>query len=189
MPQTQTATRAAVRDTWPVERFETPKQCVGYRVRNPLGRKTGRLKRLFLNENGGAEYALLYARGRRRRYVRRASRPPRRRPATERQSFAYRPLRVRMGHCVGELDLHPPGLAPGGHVRKLTPQDLLPKTEQESTLEYHEGLRTSPGRGERKGYGVRLPPASLATLGATPSTSRANAVGELPGRGRRRCRR
>lgn len=54
--QTQTATRAA-RDAWPVEKFETPKQCAGYRVRDPRGRKIGRLKRLFLNENGGAEYA------------------------------------------------------------------------------------------------------------------------------------
>ena len=52
----QTATRAA-RGAWRVERFETPKQCAGYRVRDPLGRKTGRLKRLFLNESGGAEYA------------------------------------------------------------------------------------------------------------------------------------
>jgi hypothetical protein len=57
MPQTQSATRAAVRDAWPVERFETPKQCAGYRVRDPRGRKIGKLKRLFLNENGGAEYA------------------------------------------------------------------------------------------------------------------------------------
>lgn len=57
MPQTQTATRAAVKDARPIERFETPKQCAGYRVRDPLGRKIGRLKRLFLNENGGAEYA------------------------------------------------------------------------------------------------------------------------------------
>ena len=57
MPQTQTATRTAARDARPVERFETPKQCAGYRVRDPLGRKIGRLKRLFLNENGGAEYA------------------------------------------------------------------------------------------------------------------------------------
>jgi hypothetical protein len=54
----QTATRAA-RGAWPVERFETPKQCAGYRVRDPLGRKIGRLKRLFLNESGGAEYAEL----------------------------------------------------------------------------------------------------------------------------------
>jgi hypothetical protein len=57
MPQTQTATRAAVRDAWPIERFETPRQCAGYRVRDPRGRKIGRLKKLFLNENGGAEYA------------------------------------------------------------------------------------------------------------------------------------
>jgi len=54
----QTATRAA-RGAWPVERFETPQQCAGYRVRDPLGRKIGRLKRLFLNESGGAEYAEL----------------------------------------------------------------------------------------------------------------------------------
>jgi hypothetical protein len=54
----QTATRAA-RGAWPVERFETPKQCARYRVRDPLGRKIGRLKRLFLNESGGAEYAEL----------------------------------------------------------------------------------------------------------------------------------
>jgi hypothetical protein len=53
----QTATRAATRGVWPVERFETPKQCAGYWVRDPLGRKIGRLKRLFLNESGGAEYA------------------------------------------------------------------------------------------------------------------------------------
>lgn len=59
MPQTQaqTATRAAVRAAWPVERFDTPGHCVGYRVRDLLGRKIRRLKRLFLNENGGAEYA------------------------------------------------------------------------------------------------------------------------------------
>ena len=55
----QTATRAATRGAWPVERFETPQQCAGYRVRDPLGRKIGRLKRLFLNESGGAEYAEL----------------------------------------------------------------------------------------------------------------------------------
>ena len=53
--QTQTATREAVRDAWPVEGFETPKQCAGYRGRGPRGRKIGSLKRLFLNENGGAE--------------------------------------------------------------------------------------------------------------------------------------
>jgi hypothetical protein len=53
----QTATRAAVRHARPVERFETPSQCAGYLVRDPLGRKIGRLKRLFLNENGAAEYA------------------------------------------------------------------------------------------------------------------------------------
>ena len=52
----QTATRAA-RGAWPVERFEAPKQCAGYWVRDPLGRKIGRLKRLFLNESGGPEYA------------------------------------------------------------------------------------------------------------------------------------
>ena len=54
----QTATRAAAtRGAWPVERFETPKQCAGYWVRDPRGRKIGRLKRLFLNESGGPEYA------------------------------------------------------------------------------------------------------------------------------------
>ena len=52
----QTATRAA-RGAWSVERFEAPKQCAGYWVRDPRGRKIGRLKRLFLNESGGAEYA------------------------------------------------------------------------------------------------------------------------------------
>ena len=52
----QTATRAA-RGAWPVEWFETPQQCAGYRVRDPLGRNIGRLKRLFLNGSGGAEYA------------------------------------------------------------------------------------------------------------------------------------
>ena len=52
----QTATRAA-RGAWPDERFETPKQFAGYRVRDPRGRKVGRLKRLFLNGSGGAEYA------------------------------------------------------------------------------------------------------------------------------------
>ena len=52
----QTATRAT-RGAWPVERFEAPKQCAGYWVRDPLGRKIGRLKRLFLNGSGGAEYA------------------------------------------------------------------------------------------------------------------------------------
>ena len=57
MPQTQTATRAA-KGAWPpFDRFETPKQCAGYRVRDPRGRKVGRLKRLFLNGSGGAEYA------------------------------------------------------------------------------------------------------------------------------------
>ena len=53
----QTATRVTWRGAWPVERFETPKQCAGYRVRDPLERKIGRMKRLFLNESGGAEYA------------------------------------------------------------------------------------------------------------------------------------
>ena len=54
----QTATRA-VRGAWPAERFETPKQCAGYRVRDPRGRKVGSLKRLFLNGSGGPEYAEL----------------------------------------------------------------------------------------------------------------------------------
>ena len=53
----QTATRAAERGAWPAERFETPKQCAGYQVRDPRGRKIGRLKRLYLNESDGAEYA------------------------------------------------------------------------------------------------------------------------------------
>ena len=53
----QTATRTAARGAWSVERFETPQQCAGYRVRDPLGRKIGRLKSLFLNESGGPEYA------------------------------------------------------------------------------------------------------------------------------------
>ena len=53
----QTATRAAAKGVWPVERFETPTQCAGYWVRDPRGRKIGRLKRLFLNGSGGAEYA------------------------------------------------------------------------------------------------------------------------------------
>jgi hypothetical protein len=53
----QTATRAAARGAWPIERFETPNQCAGYWVRDPRGRKIGRLERLFLNESGGAEYA------------------------------------------------------------------------------------------------------------------------------------
>ena len=52
----QTATRAA-RGAWPAERFDTTKQCAGYRVRDPRGRKVGSLKRLFLNGSGGAEYA------------------------------------------------------------------------------------------------------------------------------------
>ena len=54
----QTATRAT-RGAWPVERFETPKQCAGYWVCDPQGRKIRRLKRLFLNGSGGAEYAEL----------------------------------------------------------------------------------------------------------------------------------
>ena len=53
----QTATQAATRGAWPVERFEAPTQCAGYWVRDPRGRKIGRLKRLFLNGSGGAEYA------------------------------------------------------------------------------------------------------------------------------------
>src|SRR5215204_3979876 len=53
----QTATRATGRGAWPVERFETPQQCAGYWVCDPQGRKIGRLKRLFLNGSGGAEYA------------------------------------------------------------------------------------------------------------------------------------
>ncbi len=53
----QTITRAAARGAWPVERFETPKQCAGYWVRDPRGRKIGRLKRLLLNGSGGTEYA------------------------------------------------------------------------------------------------------------------------------------
>jgi hypothetical protein len=53
----QTATRTAERGTWPVERFEAPKQCAGYWVRDPRGRKIGKLTRLFLNGSGGAEYA------------------------------------------------------------------------------------------------------------------------------------
>ena len=53
----QTATRAAGTGAWPVERFETPQQCAGYWVCDPRGRKIGRLKRLFLNGSGGAEYA------------------------------------------------------------------------------------------------------------------------------------
>jgi hypothetical protein len=56
---TQTATRAAGRGAWPVERFENPQQCAGYWVRDPRGRKIGKLKRLFLNGSGGAEYAEL----------------------------------------------------------------------------------------------------------------------------------
>jgi hypothetical protein len=43
--------------TMPPERFETLKQCVGYRVRGPRGRKIGKVKTLFLNESGGPEYA------------------------------------------------------------------------------------------------------------------------------------
>ena len=53
----QTATRAATRGAWPVERFDEPKQCAGYWVRDPRGRKIGRLKRFYLNGSGGAEYA------------------------------------------------------------------------------------------------------------------------------------
>ena len=53
----QTATRVARRGAWSVERFETPKQCAGYWVCDPRGRKIGTLKRLFLNGSGGAEYA------------------------------------------------------------------------------------------------------------------------------------
>ena len=56
MSQSQTATRVA-KGAWPAERFGTPKQCAGYRVCDPRGRKIGRLKRLFLNGSGGAEYA------------------------------------------------------------------------------------------------------------------------------------
>ena len=48
---------AAGRGAWPVERFEAPNQCAGYWVRDPRGRKIGKLKRLFLNGSGGAEYA------------------------------------------------------------------------------------------------------------------------------------
>jgi hypothetical protein len=53
----QMATRVATRGAWPVERFEAPTQCAGYWVRDPRGRKIGRLKRLFLNGSGGPEYA------------------------------------------------------------------------------------------------------------------------------------
>jgi len=52
----QTTTRAA-KGKWPAERFEKPKQCAGYWVCDPRGRKIGRLERLFLNESGGPEYA------------------------------------------------------------------------------------------------------------------------------------
>jgi hypothetical protein len=52
-----TATRAVGRGAWLVEQFETPQQCAGYRVRDPRGRNVGRLKRLYLNERGGPEYA------------------------------------------------------------------------------------------------------------------------------------
>jgi hypothetical protein len=52
----QTATRATS-GVWPIERFETPKQCAGYWVRDPRRRKIGKLKRLFLNGSGGPEYA------------------------------------------------------------------------------------------------------------------------------------
>jgi hypothetical protein len=53
----QTATRAAERGAWPVDRFDAPKQCAGYWVRDPRGRKIGMLKRFYLNGSGGAEYA------------------------------------------------------------------------------------------------------------------------------------
>jgi hypothetical protein len=53
----QTATRTAERGAWPVEGLETPQQCAGYWVRDPRGRKIGKLKRLFLNGSGGPEYA------------------------------------------------------------------------------------------------------------------------------------
>ena len=53
----QTTARAGTRGAWPDERFEAPQQCAGYWVRDPRGRKIGRLKRLFLNGSGGAEYA------------------------------------------------------------------------------------------------------------------------------------
>jgi hypothetical protein len=53
----QTATRATTRGAWPVKRFDEPTQCAGYWVRDPRGRKIGRLKKLFLNGSGGAEYA------------------------------------------------------------------------------------------------------------------------------------
>ena len=52
----QTTTRAS-RGAWPVERFEAPRQCAGYWVCDPRGRKIGRLKGLFFNESGGPEYA------------------------------------------------------------------------------------------------------------------------------------
>jgi hypothetical protein len=54
---TQTATLTAARGAWPVERFDAPKQCAGYWVCDPRGRKIGRLKRFYLNGSGGAEYA------------------------------------------------------------------------------------------------------------------------------------
>lgn len=53
----QTTNRAGVKGARPTERFETPKQCAGYRVWDPRGRKIGKLKTLFLNESGGPEYA------------------------------------------------------------------------------------------------------------------------------------
>jgi hypothetical protein len=53
----QTATRAATRGAWPFERFDEPTLCAGYWVRDPRRRKIGRLKKLFLNGSGGAEYA------------------------------------------------------------------------------------------------------------------------------------
>jgi hypothetical protein len=52
----QTTTRAA-RGAWPAERFDMPEQCAGYWVCDPRGRNIGRLKRLFLNESGGPEFA------------------------------------------------------------------------------------------------------------------------------------
>jgi hypothetical protein len=60
MTMPQTATRAA-RGAWPVERFQTPKQCAGYWVRDPLGLTIGRLKRLFSNESDGVPPTVLLA--------------------------------------------------------------------------------------------------------------------------------
>jgi hypothetical protein len=51
------AIRAAARVARPVERFETQEDCAGYSVRDPRGRKLGRLRRLYLNDRGGPEYA------------------------------------------------------------------------------------------------------------------------------------